>query len=171
MTEEIFFQGIQEVLNDPSYRMNMQRLSRLHRDAPMKPMDSALFWIEFVMRHKGAAHLRTESYRLPWYSYHSVDVMLFLAGITLLIFMTFAALDHETSPGRTAVSDRYLTVLSNKHMITKSVSTKIPFSSAPLDHHQKKFTTKLASRTGSVVAVFFSICFLGPTPAPSRQVK
>ncbi|TWW67479.1 UDP-glucuronosyltransferase 2A1 [Takifugu flavidus] len=65
MTEEIFFQGIQEVLNDPSYRMNMQRLSRLHRDAPMKPMDSALFWIEFVMRHKGAAHLRTESYRLP----------------------------------------------------------------------------------------------------------
>ncbi|TWW54935.1 UDP-glucuronosyltransferase 1-10, partial [Takifugu flavidus] len=92
MTEEIFFQGIQEVLNDPSYRMNMQRLSRLHRDAPMKPIDSALFWIEFVMRHKGAAHLRTESYRLPWYSYHSVDVMLFLAGITLLIFMTFAAL-------------------------------------------------------------------------------
>ncbi|TWW53064.1 UDP-glucuronosyltransferase 2B17 [Takifugu flavidus] len=72
--------------------MNMQRLSRLHRDKPMKPMDSALFWIEFVMRHKGAAHLRTESYRLPWYSYHSVDVMLFLAGITLLIFMTFAAL-------------------------------------------------------------------------------
>ncbi|TWW67477.1 UDP-glucuronosyltransferase 2A1 [Takifugu flavidus] len=78
--------GVQEAL------MNMQRLSRLHRDAPMKPMDSALFWIEFVMRHKGAAHLRTESYRLPWYSYHSVDVMLFLAGITLLIFMTFAAL-------------------------------------------------------------------------------
>ncbi|TWW67475.1 UDP-glucuronosyltransferase 1-6 [Takifugu flavidus] len=72
--------------------MNMQRLSRLHRDAPMKPIDSSLFWIEFVMRHKGAAHLRTESYRLPWYSYHSVDVMLFLAGITLLIFMTFAAL-------------------------------------------------------------------------------
>uniref|UniRef100_A0A674PDT4 UDP glucuronosyltransferase 5 family, polypeptide B4 n=1 Tax=Takifugu rubripes TaxID=31033 RepID=A0A674PDT4_TAKRU len=92
MTEEIFFQGIQEVLNDPSYRMNMQRLSRLHRDAPMKRMDSALFWIEFVMRHKGAAHLRTESDRLPWYSYHSVDVMLFLAGITLLFFMTFAAL-------------------------------------------------------------------------------
>ncbi|TWW67470.1 UDP-glucuronosyltransferase 2B2 [Takifugu flavidus] len=58
----------------------------------MKPLDSALFWIEFVMRHKGAAHLRTESDRLPWYSYHSVDVMLFLAGITLLIFMTFAAL-------------------------------------------------------------------------------
>ncbi|XP_056881434.1 UDP-glucuronosyltransferase 2C1-like [Takifugu flavidus] len=90
--DDNFLAAVKRVLNDPSYRMNMQRLSRLHRDAPIKPMDSALFWIEFVMRHKGAAHLRTESYRLPWYSYHSVDVMLFLAGITLLIFMTFAAL-------------------------------------------------------------------------------
>ncbi|TWW54932.1 UDP-glucuronosyltransferase 2A1 [Takifugu flavidus] len=90
--DDNFLAAVKRVLNDPSYRMNMQRLSRLHRDAPMKPMDSALFWIEFVMRHKGAAHLRTESYRLPWYSYHSVDVMLFLAGITLLIVMTFAAL-------------------------------------------------------------------------------
>ncbi|XP_070761669.1 UDP-glucuronosyltransferase 2B15-like isoform X2 [Enoplosus armatus] len=89
---EIFQKAIQEVLNEPSYRMNMQRLSRLHRDQPMKPLDTALFWIEFVMRHKGAAHLRTESYRLPWYSYHSVDVILFLLTITLLILLFLAGL-------------------------------------------------------------------------------
>ncbi|XP_040899052.1 UDP-glucuronosyltransferase 2A1-like isoform X1 [Toxotes jaculatrix] len=92
MNEDIFFQGVQEVLNEPSYIMNMQRLSRLHRDQPMKPLDTALFWIEFVMRHKGAAHLRTESYKMPWYSYHSVDVMLILAGVVLIILGTFAAL-------------------------------------------------------------------------------
>ncbi|KAM3625968.1 uncharacterized protein V6R79_020532 [Siganus canaliculatus] len=92
MTEDIFYQGLWEVLNEPSYTENMQRLSRLHRDQPMKPLDTALFWLEFVMRHKGAAHLRTESYKLPWYSYHSVDVMLFLAGVVLLILGTFAAL-------------------------------------------------------------------------------
>ncbi|XP_041816336.1 UDP-glucuronosyltransferase 2A1-like [Chelmon rostratus] len=92
MNEDIFFEGIQEVLHEPSYRMNMQRLSRLHRDLPMKPLDTALFWIEFVMRHKGAAHLRTESYRLPWYSYHSVDVILLLTGVMLIILASFAAL-------------------------------------------------------------------------------
>ncbi|XP_041640497.1 UDP-glucuronosyltransferase 2C1-like [Cheilinus undulatus] len=84
---EIFYKGIQKVLTDPSYRMNMQRLSRLHRDTPMKPLDNALFWIEFVMRHKGAAHLRTESYKMPWYAYHSVDVILFLTGVLLLILV------------------------------------------------------------------------------------
>ncbi|XP_029354442.1 UDP-glucuronosyltransferase 2A1-like [Echeneis naucrates] len=69
-----FLKAVEEVLTEPSYRINMHRLSRLHRDQPMKPLDTALFWIEFVMRHKGAAHLRSESYKLPWYSYHSVDI-------------------------------------------------------------------------------------------------
>ncbi|XP_042273891.1 UDP-glucuronosyltransferase 2B15-like [Thunnus maccoyii] len=92
MNHDIFLQGIQEVLNDPSYRMNMQRLSRLHKDQPMRPLNRALFWIEFVMRHKGAAHLRTESYKLPWYSYHSVDVILFLVTVALLILFIFAGL-------------------------------------------------------------------------------
>ncbi|XP_051235707.1 UDP-glucuronosyltransferase 2A2-like [Dicentrarchus labrax] len=92
LDRKIFQKVIQEVLNEPSYSMNMQGLSRLHRDQPMKPLDNALFWIEFVMRHKGAAHLRTESYRLPWYSYHSVDVILFLLTIALFILLFFAGL-------------------------------------------------------------------------------
>ncbi|XP_071750391.2 UDP-glucuronosyltransferase 2C1-like isoform X1 [Centroberyx gerrardi] len=80
-----FLEALKEVLHEPSYRMNVQRLSRLHRDQPMKPLDRALFWIEFVMRHKGAAHLRTESYRMPWYSYHSTDVVLTLLATVILI--------------------------------------------------------------------------------------
>ncbi|KAM3625524.1 uncharacterized protein V6R79_013459 [Siganus canaliculatus] len=88
--DDNFLKAIQEVLNEPSYRMNMQRLSRLHRDKPMKPLDTALFWIEFVMRHKGAAHLRTESYKMPWYSYHSVDVFLsFLTTVAVGAFIPF----------------------------------------------------------------------------------
>ncbi|XP_051235700.1 UDP-glucuronosyltransferase 2C1-like [Dicentrarchus labrax] len=83
-----FLKAIQEVLNEPSYRFNMQRLSTLHRDQPIKPLDNALFWIEFVMRHKGAAHLKAVSYRLPWYIYHSVDVVLsFLTTVAVIIIL------------------------------------------------------------------------------------
>ncbi|XP_053171992.1 UDP-glucuronosyltransferase 2A2-like [Scomber japonicus] len=88
-----FLNAILEVLNEPSYRINMQRLSMLHRDQPVKPLDNAIFWIEFVMRHKGAAHLRTESYRLPWYSFYSVDVVLtFLATVVVIFFLPFVCL-------------------------------------------------------------------------------
>ncbi len=50
--------AIQESSSDPSCRLNMQKLTHLHRDTPVKH-DSAVFWIEFVVRHKGAAHLRS----------------------------------------------------------------------------------------------------------------
>uniref|UniRef100_A0A3P9IGN9 UDP-glucuronosyltransferase n=1 Tax=Oryzias latipes TaxID=8090 RepID=A0A3P9IGN9_ORYLA len=86
--DDSFLKAIQEVLTEPSYRMNMQRLSRLHRDQPVKPMDKALFWIEFVMRHKGAAHLKAQSYNMSWFSYHSVDVVLFLTAAVLLVLLT-----------------------------------------------------------------------------------
>ncbi|XP_051512018.1 UDP-glucuronosyltransferase 2C1-like [Myxocyprinus asiaticus] len=89
VNENIFYQAVQEVFTEPSYRKNMQRLSDLHRDTPLKPLDSALFWIEFVMRHKGAAHLRNEAYKMPWYSYYSVDVVLFVLTMVLVpVFLT-----------------------------------------------------------------------------------
>ncbi|XP_008304179.1 UDP-glucuronosyltransferase 2A2-like isoform X1 [Stegastes partitus] len=92
LDRNIFLEAIHDVLNEPSYKINMQRLSRLHKDQPIKPLDHALYWIEFVMRHKGAAHLRTESYRMPWYSYYSVDVLLFLLAVALLLSLLFTGL-------------------------------------------------------------------------------
>nr|ADC91980.1 UDP glucuronosyltransferase 5 family polypeptide b4 [Danio rerio] len=95
MDKESFLKTVKEVLYDPSYRENMQRLSRLHKDVPVKPLDNAIFWIEFVMRHKGAAHLRTESYKMPWYSYHSVDVILVLiSAVSLIILSIYAVIRY-----------------------------------------------------------------------------
>lgn len=78
INEDVFLLTLQEVLNNASYRTTMQKLSSLLRDKPLHPLDNAIFWIEFVMRHKGAAHLRTESYKMPWYVYYCVDVVAFL---------------------------------------------------------------------------------------------
>uniref|UniRef100_A0A8C5GU74 UDP-glucuronosyltransferase n=1 Tax=Gouania willdenowi TaxID=441366 RepID=A0A8C5GU74_GOUWI len=85
LTRENFLQTIQEVLHNPSYRSNMERLSSLHRDKPVHPLDTAVYWVEFVMRHKGAAHLRTESYKMPWYAYHSLDVICFLKAVLFVL--------------------------------------------------------------------------------------
>ncbi|AWO99778.1 putative UDP-glucuronosyltransferase 2A1-like [Scophthalmus maximus] len=81
-------QGLKEVLLQDSYRQHMQRLSRLHRDQPVAPMDQAIFWVEYVMRHKGAAHLRTEANKMPWYSYHSLDVLLLLLTAAALLVLS-----------------------------------------------------------------------------------
>ncbi|XP_056241416.1 UDP-glucuronosyltransferase 2B31-like [Seriola aureovittata] len=78
--------ALKNILNPGKpYKQNMLQLSQLHLDKPIKPLESAIFWIEYVMRHKGAAHLRTESYKLPWYAYHCLDVMAVLVAFGLLI--------------------------------------------------------------------------------------
>lgn len=90
VNSENFEKSLVEVLNVGSYRENMQRLSRLHRDQPMTPMDQAVFWVEYVMRHKGAPHLRTEAYKMPWYSYYCADVLLvLLITVSLLLLSTY----------------------------------------------------------------------------------
>ena len=66
------------------------RLSSLHKDRPIEPLDLAVFWVEFVMRHKGAPHLRPAAHDLTWYQYHSVDVIGFLLAIVLgIVFITY----------------------------------------------------------------------------------
>nr|XP_055048390.1 UDP-glucuronosyltransferase 2A1-like [Misgurnus anguillicaudatus] len=80
----VFLHALEEVLYNSSYKENMQRLSRLHHDQPMKPLDRAVFWIEFVMRNGGAPHLRTQSFRMSWIAYHSIDVIFTLLIISVM---------------------------------------------------------------------------------------
>ena len=61
------------------------RLSRIHHDQPVKPLDRAVFWIEFVMRHKGAKHLRVAAHDLSWVQYPSLDVLGFLLACVLTV--------------------------------------------------------------------------------------
>ncbi|XP_035877268.1 UDP-glucuronosyltransferase 2B31-like isoform X4 [Phyllostomus discolor] len=78
MSSADLLNALKTVINDPSYKENAMKLSRIHHDQPIKPLDRAVFWIEFVMRHKGAKHLRPASYDLTWFQYHSLDVIGFL---------------------------------------------------------------------------------------------
>ncbi|CAN9510832.1 unnamed protein product [Ophioblennius macclurei] len=89
LNQENFLEAVKEVLYNPSYNEKMKELSSLHRDQPMKPMELAMFWIEFVMRHKGAAHLRTESYKMSMIQFYSIDVVGFLLLLLLLTFTVF----------------------------------------------------------------------------------
>ncbi|XP_074490132.1 UDP-glucuronosyltransferase 2C1-like [Sebastes fasciatus] len=84
LDRHIFADALKTALYNSSYRENMQRLSRLHRDQPMKPLDQAVFWIEYVIRHKGARHLQTQSNKMSWFVYNSVDVIAALLAVVLL---------------------------------------------------------------------------------------
>ncbi|KTG34840.1 hypothetical protein cypCar_00015274 [Cyprinus carpio] len=81
--------GLNTIINNSSYKENAMRLSRIHHDRPVKPLDEAVFWIEFVMRNKGAKHLRVEAHNLTWYQYHCLDVFAFLITILTVVLYVF----------------------------------------------------------------------------------
>ena len=58
-----------------SYRRNAQKLSRLFRDRPQTPLETAVFWTEYVIRHGGAPHMRSAALDLTWYQYLLLDVI------------------------------------------------------------------------------------------------
>ncbi|KAM7016888.1 UDP-glucuronosyltransferase 1A6-like isoform 4-T4 [Passerculus sandwichensis] len=90
MTSTDISNALKAVINDKTYKENIQRLSDLHLDRPIHPLDLAVHWVEFVMRHKGAPHLRPAAHDLNWVQYHSLDVIAFLAAVALLfLFISF----------------------------------------------------------------------------------
>ncbi|CAH6886782.1 LOC101844897 [Phodopus roborovskii] len=88
MSSADLLSAVKTVTTDPSYKENAMRLSRIHHDQPVKPLDRAVFWVEYVMRNKGAKHLRVAAHDLTWFQYHSLDVLGFLlACVVTVIFL------------------------------------------------------------------------------------
>ncbi|RZC32879.1 UDP-glucuronosyltransferase 2C1-like, partial [Asbolus verrucosus] len=89
ITEERLSWALEEILNNPKYQENVKQRSRVMKDQPMKPIDAAVYWIEHVIRHKGAPHLRTAGLDLKWYEREMVDIIIFLTLVTIIFFVIF----------------------------------------------------------------------------------
>ncbi|CAG7719644.1 unnamed protein product, partial [Allacma fusca] len=75
LTEEILLNAINEAVNNPSYRETAKKLSKIFLDQETKPLDRAVFWVEYVLRHKGAPHLRSAARDLHYIQYFSIDTL------------------------------------------------------------------------------------------------
>ncbi|XP_069681750.1 UDP-glycosyltransferase UGT5-like isoform X2 [Periplaneta americana] len=90
ITKDNVLKSLKTVLDNPSYMENAKRTSRIFRDRPMSPMDAAIYWTEYVIRHRGAPHLRTAGADLPLYQYLLLDVIaVLLAGVLAVVFIIY----------------------------------------------------------------------------------
>ena len=70
-----------------------QERSNLLHDQLLTAMESAIFWVEHVIRHRGAPHLKTAGIDSKWYQREMVDVIVFLlAVVTIMVFVICIAL-------------------------------------------------------------------------------
>ncbi|XP_041663088.1 UDP-glucuronosyltransferase-like [Cheilinus undulatus] len=85
VTTEKLLAALNKIIHDKSYKENMVKMSGIHLDRPVQPLELAVYWTEFVMRHKGASHLRVAAHDLNWIQYHCLDVIGFLVLIVLTV--------------------------------------------------------------------------------------
>ncbi|CAG9802034.1 unnamed protein product [Chironomus riparius] len=81
--------AIVEVLHNPKYRKNVQQRSKLFKDQPEKPIERAVWWCEFIMRHPKITHLKATNYKLPFLGSHFWDIKVIIIWLVIaLVFVT-----------------------------------------------------------------------------------
>ncbi|KAK5643187.1 hypothetical protein RI129_007032 [Pyrocoelia pectoralis] len=85
LSEETIYDALTKVLV-PKFNMKAKELSARFKDRPLSPLRTIIYWIEYVIRHHGAPHLKTAAVGMPLYKYLLLDVIAFLLLI-MLIFM------------------------------------------------------------------------------------
>ncbi|XP_031787545.1 UDP-glucuronosyltransferase 2B15-like isoform X1 [Nasonia vitripennis] len=87
ITTEKLTSAVSQVLKNPVYKKNAAQLSKSFRDQPMSPMDTAVFWIEYVARH-GKNVLRLPVVDMPWWQANLLDVYgCILGALIILVYL------------------------------------------------------------------------------------
>nr|ANI22002.1 UDP-glycosyltransferase 40F3 [Spodoptera exigua] len=80
--------ALDKVLADlPRYTARMKELSTAYHDSPMKPKEALNFWVEHVVRTRGAPHLRSVALQVPLYQQAYLDLLVVLLAAAVAILL------------------------------------------------------------------------------------
>lgn len=85
MTEDTFSKNVAALLDDKKYMKNAKIASDIFKDRPMSPARSVQYWTEYVIRHKGAPHLKSHALKLTWYQYYLLDVIAVVFSLICIV--------------------------------------------------------------------------------------
>lgn len=86
LTEEVIYAAVKEVLENPSYTNAVKKFSALYRDRPIKAKDNAVYWLEYLIRYKGAPHLQSPLKTMSFIESSNLDVIALILAIFYIIF-------------------------------------------------------------------------------------
>ncbi|XP_063840010.1 UDP-glycosyltransferase UGT5-like [Scylla paramamosain] len=83
LTADRIVDTLTDIISNQKYKENVARMSAYLRDQPMTPQELAVFWTEYVIRHRGAPQLRCPAAQLSWVEFLMLDVV----GLLLLALL------------------------------------------------------------------------------------
>ncbi|XP_058054052.1 UDP-glycosyltransferase UGT5-like [Anopheles bellator] len=102
--------AVRKVLSEPSYSTAAKTISQRYRDQPLGPAKAAVFWTEYVIRHRGAPQLQSAATKLSFVEYNLLDVyavMVLITASTVIGFgLTIKAIFKRLTRPKTATLAR-----------------------------------------------------------------
>ena len=92
LTEEKLTSKLNQMLTDDSFTKRVKELGSALTDQINKPLDRAVWWLEYVLRHPGAHHLRSPVHDLAWYQYFLLDVIALYVAVLAAVVLAFVKL-------------------------------------------------------------------------------
>lgn len=92
--------AILEVLNNSKYKENALKRSKLFKDRPHKPLDTAVWWCEFFLRNPDSSHLRAPEFSFGILGSSFWDIQAIILGIILLLFIGIKRLVRRCCGGK-----------------------------------------------------------------------
>lgn len=92
LTQQNLDAVLAQLLSNVSYKEAAGKLSTLFNDRPMSPVDTAVYWVEYVHKHAGAPQLRSRAVDIIWFEYYMLDVAIVVAAFVLMLFYGLAYL-------------------------------------------------------------------------------
>ncbi|XP_058974186.1 UDP-glycosyltransferase UGT5 isoform X2 [Musca domestica] len=89
LTADKLTQALNRILSNSSFQQRINEISDRYRDQEMLPMEKAIYWVEHVVRHKGAEYMHCAGLDLSFIEYHNIDAMLILYGGIAFILSCF----------------------------------------------------------------------------------
>lgn len=86
--QEMFDMMIEKLVQNPSFKQKVMALRAIVKDRTMTPVESAVWWIEYAIRNRGAAHLKYNGAKMPYYQYYFLDIF---AAHVVLLYLTWQA--------------------------------------------------------------------------------
>lgn len=113
LTSEVLLRAIRKVIHDPRYREEVKRRQFLLRDQKETPLERAVYWTEYVLRHRGARHLQSPARDMGVIQYYLIDVIFVMLVLLVALWHTFKFM--------VKIAARYLTGASGVNVVKKHV--------------------------------------------------
>ncbi|XP_059619400.1 UDP-glycosyltransferase UGT5-like [Phlebotomus argentipes] len=85
ISKDTVHKALQKAL-DSSFLANAKKVSYAYKNRPKTPLETAVWWAEHVIKTGGSPLTKSHSVFLPWYIYHSLDVIAtLLLGCVILL--------------------------------------------------------------------------------------